>query len=165
MKAMPSEEWEMILQHCLMVLRFIFQEIQVSFQFRKTTEDIWSGWSFGQSQHPADAVPCRCWALNPAACSKAQLFWISCSQCAQLYTSALSYKWIHMSHHSNESHEKRPAFIVDGISSDLDWRHTRALHGHIFQREFLNRRRRNLADKANFAKLPRGINIDSQKYI
>lgn len=35
MKAMPSEEQEMILQHCLMVLRCILQEFQVSFQFMK----------------------------------------------------------------------------------------------------------------------------------
>lgn len=54
MKPMPSEEQEMILQHCLMVLRFICQEFQVSFQLMKATEDVWSGCSFGQSQHPAD---------------------------------------------------------------------------------------------------------------
>lgn len=45
-KAMPSEEGEMILQHCLMVLKFIFQEFQMPFQFRKATEDIWAGCSF-----------------------------------------------------------------------------------------------------------------------
>lgn len=54
-KAMPSEEGEMILQHCLMVSRFIFQEFQMPFQFRKTREDIWAGCSFGQSQHPVAA--------------------------------------------------------------------------------------------------------------
>lgn len=98
MKATPSEEWEMLLQHCLMVLGFIFQGFQVSFQFRKTTEDIWSGCSFGQSQHPADAghrtQPVAATGQT-ATCSKAQLFWISCCQCAQLYMSALSCKWIH----------------------------------------------------------------------
>lgn len=103
MKAMPSEEREIILQCCLMVLRFMFQEFQVSFQFRKTTEDIWSGCSFGQSQYPADAghwnQPIA--AMDQAGtCSKAQLF---CIYCFQMYTSGLSCKWILMSH-SNEMH-------------------------------------------------------------
>lgn len=145
MKAMPSEERVIILQCCLMVLRFMFQEFQVSFQFRKTTEDIWSGCSFGQSQYPADAghwnQPIA--AMDQAGtCSKAQLF---CIYCFQLYTSGLSCKWILMSH-SNKMFEET-GFIVDGISVNLEQRGTRALHSHICQREFLNTKRRNFADE------------------
>lgn len=43
MKVMLSEEREMILQHFLVVAMFIFQEFQISFRYRKTTEDVWSG--------------------------------------------------------------------------------------------------------------------------
>lgn len=131
--------------------------------------------TFGQGVALAS---CSCWALKPACCShrpgsdmqqSSALLYFLLSVCS-VVQSGLSCKWIHMSHHSNELHEKRPAFIVDGISTDFEQRHTRALHGHVFQRESLNRRRRNFADKmnnskANFAKLPRSISIGSPKYI
>lgn len=42
--------------------------------------------------------------------------------------------------------EKRLAFIVDGNSTDLKERDAIVLHGPIFQKETLNRRRRNFID-------------------
>lgn len=63
---------------------------------------------------------------------------------AQLYTSGLSYKWIHMRYHSNESHEKRPAFIVDAFL--LTERYKSPSWSKI-SKGILNRRRRNFADK------------------
>lgn len=144
--------------------------------FRKTTEDIWSRCSFGRSLSP---VGTEHWnqpaAVTGQAAARSEAhhgasFCISALSTlsrTHLVCPASASVWVIIAMCCNE---KRLAFIVDGNSTDLEEGHTKALRGPVFQRESLNRRRRNFTDtlsnyKANFSKLPRSVSIGSQKYI
>lgn len=138
--------------------------------FKKTTEVIWSmSWSM-----PVP-VSCRCWGSTAVCCSPspgsgttaqvATFPTLSMLGCTHLACPVRESKWVITPMNRNG---KRLAFIIDGNSTDLEERDTKALHGPIFQRESLNRRKRNFTGprsnyKMDFSKLPRSIG--SQKYI
>lgn len=64
------------------------------------------------------------------------------SRCTHLVCPASESSWV-----TATRCMERLAFIVDGISVNLEQRGTRPLHSHICQREFLNTKRRNFADE------------------